>query len=113
MKPFNLQDAIAGKPIVTREGKPVEFIAYVPKTDSDYKVIVLINKQIYSYTTTVKPTNSQVTISPIYLIMAPQNKHYWVNLYAYFHMSTWYNSQKEADQEAACDRLGNKAFLLK
>ena len=31
MKPFNLQDAINGKPVITRAGVSLTFGAYIPK----------------------------------------------------------------------------------
>lgn len=47
--PFNLTDAIAGCPIVTRSGEPATFIAYVPEATFDnQRVLFLINGQIRS-----------------------------------------------------------------
>ena len=107
MKPFNLQDAIDGKPIVTSDGRKVKFIAYEPDAFDQEQVIVAINKEIC-----LCKINGTSLMPKLDLMMAPQKKQYWVNLYDDFHMSTWYDSQEEADQEAAHDRLGNKAFLI-
>lgn len=42
MKPFNLQEAIAGKPIQTRDGCVLKFVAYVPEAREGYKVVILL-----------------------------------------------------------------------
>jgi hypothetical protein len=41
MKPFNLEAAKAGKPIQTRAGKKITYIAHVPDTHKAYRVVVL------------------------------------------------------------------------
>jgi hypothetical protein len=41
MKPFNLQEAIAGKPIQTRDGRVLKFVAHVPEAREGYKVIIM------------------------------------------------------------------------
>lgn len=42
MKPFNLEGAKAGKPIATRDGRPVKFITCLEE-DINYPVVVLIS----------------------------------------------------------------------
>lgn len=41
MKPFNLEEAKAGKPIITRDGRKVKFVAYEPMAET-HSVAVLI-----------------------------------------------------------------------
>jgi hypothetical protein len=41
MKPFNLQEAIAGKPIQTRDGRVLKFVAHVPEAGEGYEVVVM------------------------------------------------------------------------
>ena len=41
-KPFNLELAIAGHPLVTRDGRDAKFIAYVPETWIGSRVIALL-----------------------------------------------------------------------
>ena len=40
MKPFNLQAAIDGEPIVCRDGTRAEFIAHIPEADDSYERVV-------------------------------------------------------------------------
>lgn len=49
MKAFDLQQAIAGHPLTTREGVTAKFIAYVPENQDDYRFIVNVDKQVSSY----------------------------------------------------------------
>lgn len=42
MKPFNLERAIAGDPVMTRDGREVRFIAYAPQLRSHSRVLVSI-----------------------------------------------------------------------
>jgi hypothetical protein len=42
VKPFNLEAAKAGQPIVCRDGTPARFLAHVPEADEGYRVIVYI-----------------------------------------------------------------------
>lgn len=46
LKPFDLLDAMTGKPIVTRKGKPVKFVAYVPKAKEKFRLVVMIDNTI-------------------------------------------------------------------
>ncbi len=43
MKPFNLEEAKAGKPIVTRDGRKAKFIAHVPEAGEPYRLIALVD----------------------------------------------------------------------
>lgn len=42
MKPFNLEEAKAGKPVCTRSGKPVRIICYNIKGEETYPILALI-----------------------------------------------------------------------
>jgi hypothetical protein len=43
MKPFDLQAAINGEPIQTRDGCSLKFVAYVPEAHENCKVMVRIS----------------------------------------------------------------------
>ena len=42
MRPFNLEAAKAGAPLVTRDRKRARFLAHVPEADEGYRLIVYI-----------------------------------------------------------------------
>lgn len=43
MRPFNLEAAKAGAPLVTRNGKPARFVAHVPECAEGFRLIVMID----------------------------------------------------------------------
>lgn len=43
MKPFNLEEAKAGKPLITRDGRDAKFIAHVPECAPSFRLICLID----------------------------------------------------------------------
>lgn len=78
-KKFNLEEALAGKPVVTREGKPVTQLVKFEDVDDPYRVLVgVVDRNIlawsssgmYSYDSTDNSND---------LFMAPEKK--WTNLY--------------------------------
>jgi hypothetical protein len=55
---FDLQRAIAGEPIETEAGTPVEFVAYRPTATHAHQVVVQIGRYIYTYSAKGRsPTN--------------------------------------------------------
>ena len=40
MKPFNLEEALAGKPVVTRDGRKVKIAGYNPETSEEFDSVV-------------------------------------------------------------------------
>ena len=51
MKPFNLEQALAGAPVVTRCGIPVYQMFYFSEAvDSFYKLHAVVEGEIYGYT---------------------------------------------------------------
>lgn len=43
MKPFNLQEALAGKPVVTRDGRKVQELHYFKNRSDNCKICLIIN----------------------------------------------------------------------
>lgn len=48
MKPFNLADAIAGKPLVTRDGIPAKFLMYELDVNPYYRFIFSVDGVVYT-----------------------------------------------------------------
>lgn len=80
MKLFNLEEAKAGKPVVTRDGRPVRII-YYDRKNADYPIIALVGKdeELCQYTREGKYSFREDTFYD--LAMAPQKKEGWVNIY--------------------------------
>jgi hypothetical protein len=49
MKPFNLQDALSGKPVQTRDGRKAECITYFEKAQADCKIVLIVNGTMLTY----------------------------------------------------------------
>jgi hypothetical protein len=48
MKPFNLEAAMRGEPIVTRDGRKAKFVAYEPEAEK-HKVVALVDQKLMSF----------------------------------------------------------------
>ena len=42
MKPFDLEAAMSGEPIVTRDGRKAKFVVHVPEAKNDQQVVLLV-----------------------------------------------------------------------
>jgi len=80
MKPFNLQEALAGKPVVTRHGIIVTKIYHIKEKDvNEYTVLAVINSNSFWF-------NKNGIYNPRFetgldLFMATEKKTVWVNVY--------------------------------
>ncbi|MET3232230.1 UNVERIFIED_ORG: hypothetical protein ABIC54_004435 [Burkholderia sp. 1263] len=81
MKPFDLKKAIAGDPLVTRDGRSARLIGHAPEFEESSRVIVAIEgvdsaRQHYesgAYTRDAEHGSD--------LFMAPKKRTVWVNVY--------------------------------
>lgn len=80
-KPFNLQEALAGKPVVTRDGRAVKIAGYNPEADEDFKIIGWISGIPQCWSENGTYFDSCVN-SNYELFMAPETKDVWVGLYS-------------------------------
>ena len=79
MKPFNLEQALAGKHVMTREGRKVVRIFYAEEACENSQVIcVLETGAVFPYYKDGTYTNSPSVND---LVMAPTKKEGWINIY--------------------------------
>lgn len=83
MKPFNLEEAKAGKPVCTRDGKPVRIICWDAKGDNP---IVALMEDGKGESTIRRPVNGlyyrdEMAEMPRDLMMATIQHTKWVNIY--------------------------------
>jgi hypothetical protein len=113
MKPFNLEEARKGKPICTRDGRPAEFIAYVPKGEALSQVIVLVGNKVFQLSAEgFEFTSLQ---SDVDLFMMPEKRTVWVNFYTHTGSCgegdcDYWETEKEANKGSAPSRIGGKAY---
>ncbi len=80
MKPFNLEAALAGKPVVTRDGQPVPELHLFTASDCDYPVVALIGDTVETFT----KKGEFRRLEPGHrfdLFMASEKREGWVNLF--------------------------------
>lgn len=113
MKPFDLEAAKRGEPIVTRDGRPVKFIAHVPEANDGARVVVMFDGEIEShwedgsyYTKSAASRND--------LFMAPRKRTVWVNVYPPDTncFGGAYETEAIANNYAGRNRIGNRAWPL-
>lgn len=107
MKPFDLEAAKRGEPIMCRNGTPVKFIAFVPEADVCNKVVVLRAGVVVTYS-----ANGEGAAYNTHLVMAPKKRTIWINAYWSGATVFSFGTQEEADKAATKDRLGGKAWPL-
>ena len=110
-KPFNLEEAIAGAPMVTRDGRKAVFLAY--DEELDRKIICKVYDDYTEAETFLDDGKyfKDRSESRYDLFMATQKKTVWVNFYS--EGSCYYfNTECEADfmKSEIFDRIGGKAY---
>lgn len=97
MKEFNLKEAKAGKPVVTRDGHEVRIICFDRKGE-DYPIVALIhrdnNENIRSYT--LKGEYTWGSNLKEDLFMKSEKKEGWINIYK----AVVYSSESVAKENA-------------
>lgn len=111
MKPFDLEAAKAGAPIVTRDGRSAKFIAHVAEAHPSQRLLVLIDGGVYTKFESGKYSNSPAHVSHNDLFMAPVKRPVWANVYGYGG-AIWYDTEKAADDRALIGRLGGRAWPI-
>lgn len=118
LKPFNLERALAGDPVVTRDGRPVTQLTYFRARNTTYKLIGVVDDDVESWSDRGE-TWSKGGITNSDLFMAPKTRTVWVNLYpspcsAISGNFVYHESEERADISASASppRIGNKAFPI-
>lgn len=111
MKPFDLEAAKRGEPIVTLDGSPVKFIAHVPEANIYSRLVVMLNGGIESYC--VDGSYRPSCKSTCDLFMAPRKRTVWINPYADGICDKYlYATEDDADNAQGDGRIGSRAWPL-
>jgi hypothetical protein len=106
MKPFNLQEALAGKPVVTRDGLPVTEIHELKTATNRHNVVAVVNGSAKSFTKNGAYFSNNP--APFDLFMAVETKTGWANVYENG-VGYVYPTQEVADRFAGKRRVGGTA----
>jgi hypothetical protein len=115
MKAFDLDAAKRGEPIVTRDGRKA---VYVGCTDApiNYPLACLVEGANGVSSFTAGGAYTQASQSKADLFMAPKKRTLYVNVYpngpANDAAGYVYRTEAQADQKAARERIGGKAWPL-
>ena len=109
MKPFDLEAAKRGEPIVTRADHDVRFIAHVPEARLSNQVVCLHGVQILTHFEDGRCTSCSGE-SSLDLFMAPKKRTVWVNFYTNPERAYYYNTAECADDHEMNCRIGGKAY---
>ena len=107
LKPFNLEKALMGDPVVTRDGKPVSEIVRLKTVPTSRSVICVVDGRAYATSETGK-CYTYNTESANDLFMAPKiiTKGVWLNIYPDTKIGNDIHPSKQiADHMAESDRV--------
>jgi len=104
MKPFNLEEAKAGKPVVTRDGRPVRILAFDRK--GDYCIVAIVScwgsDEVIGY----RESGKSATINSEYdLFMKLEKKEGWVNVYRGGSTGDLYSTEDAAKRSTLPSRI--------
>jgi len=101
MKPFDLEKALAGAPVVTKSGWPVSELTQFTVRDGLDALYGVVNGRVMSWR---KDGVFDHDIDGNDLAMAPVKNGCWLNTYLRGH-HFGYQTKEEADQKAGKDRI--------
>lgn len=113
MKPFNLEEALAGKPVITRHGRKVTEIYHFKTTKSPYPVHACIDGTIVEYTQ--RGTYYSLGSTERDLLMEEPIIEGWVNVYCvndnYIYISSTHESAEKAIESSK--HSGDAKYYIK
>jgi len=108
MEKFNLERALAGEPVCTRDGRDVTQLVKFD-IDSDYQIWGVINQFMYGWDLDGK--NSNLKDTPTDLFMKPKENAIWVNVYKSVKGFLFLGHQFDTEEEAIDDAKGESIFV--
>lgn len=111
MKPFDLEKALAGDPVVTRDGREVTQI-HLFDTTAKHRLFGVLFGEVEAFSIDGRYWDNGDSEADLF--MAPKKRTVWVNLYAHRPNAFYYNTQEDADVDLVSElpRIGNKAYPI-
>ena len=111
MKPFNLEEALDGKPVVTRDGRKVTHITKMPNNNFIVGIIEGV-PQIPQWAVNGNFLNDHYT-HPCDLFMFIEKKSVWVNIYEDLYDNTFALGLQHLSLEKAKLNISNDKTYIK
>lgn len=113
LKPFDLEKALAGAKVVTRDGLDIVRVIHIPEVEGLSLVAVHERGGATFHDANTGETSVVHGTAGYDLFLAPTTRTAWVNLYpnhslGYF----WFGSEEVADAHEGSGRINGKAFKL-
>jgi hypothetical protein len=105
MKPFDLQKALAGDPVVTRDGRPVKIAAYNPDAYPFAEIIGWVDKSPKPWHSNGKILLDKDHDVDLFMATKTVKKEGWVNIYNRFDIAGAYKTKEDADIAAERNRI--------
>jgi hypothetical protein len=113
--PFSLERALAGDPVITRDGRKVIRFAHFTE-DEKWPIVFFVKGESGKISANPEGEVTGFSKDNLDLFMAPKTRTVWVNLYnpksKFNGFARWHLSEYFADQEADGLRLGGKAYPI-
>ena len=100
MKPFDLEAALAGAPVVTRSGKPVTQLVKFDAIRSPFNLFGVVDGEVYSWGES----------GGYDLFMATVKREGWINIYKDLSMCCIHPTKEKADENAGAARIACAKF---
>lgn len=111
LKPFDLEKALKGEKVVTRDGREVFDIAHFPHKTGEFRVYGVLEEIVVTFTEEGSWMGD--TKSHEDLFMALKERVVWVNLYIDGSVGNHHSSEDNADSAAdGSKRIGNRAYPI-
>lgn len=108
-KPFDLEKAMAGEPVVTRDGRPYKFGAYNP--DAGFPIVGWIETTPFSHKEDGRVNDLHKM--PTDIFMAAKTQKVWVNLLLSKYSGSICSSLCTDEESVMKDRNNNNFIFLK
>lgn len=95
--PFDLEKALAGSPVITRNGQRVSELIKTKTGDEANKIVAIINGYVYSFYENGKFYSGVNCENDLFMLVEPVKKSCWVNIYKYGRVEGGFGSKMEAD----------------
>lgn len=108
MKPFDLEKALAGEPVITLGGEAATDL-HLFDVATAYPLYGVVRGTVISFTKeglydSGRPKHLNT------LFMAPKKKIVWVNFYADSQSGYYHSSEEAANHQGSSGRVGGKAY---